>query len=220
MTLPVQTVLDDAQLGAVMRAYRDPLERYATHLLNGDYARGQDVVQDTFERLLRQDETLRQQLLADFTQNIVPGAGGGGRIKAWLFTVCRNRALDIRRKERRMTPLTATMAEAQTEPALGPAMLAQQHDAHDAVLKHMAKLPANQQEVLRLRFHSELTYPQIAQVTGLTPGNVGYLLHHALKTLRQQTHITPQAEAASAAVGPSTPAHKRTPPPHPRRPTP
>ncbi|XAL98589.1 sigma-70 family RNA polymerase sigma factor [Phycisphaeraceae bacterium D3-23] len=192
----VPTDTDDARLDAVVRVYRGPLERYATHLLGGDHARGQDAVQDTFQRLLQQPQATRDTLMHDFTpanttrltrpDRTAETSGGGGRLKAWLFTVCRNRALDIRRKERRMTPLTAPLADAQTERAPGPAEQAQQHDAHAAVLRHMAGLPDNQQEVLRLRFHGELTYSQIAEVTGLTTGNVGYLLHHALKTLRQQ----------------------------------
>jgi RNA polymerase sigma-70 factor (ECF subfamily) len=158
---------------AALRDFREPLERYATHLLGGDHARAQDIAQDTFERLLRQPAERRDELTA-------------GRLKAWLFTVCRNRALDIRRKERRMTTLTPPIADAQHAHAPGPADAAQQRDTHDAVLRRMAKLPDNQQEVLRLRFHGELTYPQIAEVTGLSVGHVGYLLHHALKTLRQQ----------------------------------
>lgn len=158
---------------AALREFREPLERYAAHLLAGDYARGQDVAQDTFERLLRQPAERRDELT-------------GGRLKAWLFTVCRNRALDIRRKEQRMTALTPPLADAQQTTAPGPAQAAQQRDSHDAVLQRIAKLPDNQQEVLRLRFQGELTYPQIAAVTGLSVGHVGYLLHHALKTLRQQ----------------------------------
>lgn len=193
MPSPVPTDTDDARLQTVVRLYRGPLERYATHLLGGDYARGQDTVQDTFQRLIQQPTHDRDSLMADLEARLADHANRpasaelpGGRLKAWLFTVCRNRALDIRRKERRMTPLTAPLADAQTETAPTPDQQAQQHDTHSAVLRHMTTLPANQQEVLRLRFHGELTYTQIAEVTGLTVGNVGYLLHHALKTLRKQ----------------------------------
>lgn len=194
MPPPVQTDTDDTRLGAIVRAYRGPLERYAAYLLGGDHARGQDAAQDTFQRLLQQPTEVREQLMAGFTPGIQDHAGEssgsgalpGGRLKAWLFTVCRNRALDIRRKERRMTPLTAPTTDAQAERGPGPADTAQQRDTHTAVLRRMADLPENQQEVLRLRFQGELTYPQIAEVTGLTVGNVGYLLHHGLKTLRQQ----------------------------------
>ncbi len=47
------------------------------------------------------------------------------------------------------------------------------------------QLPDNQQEVVRLKFQNEMTYQEIADVTGLTVTNVGFLLHTALKRLRE-----------------------------------
>ena len=37
--------------------------------------------------------------------------------------------------------------------------------------------------MVRLKFDDDLSYQQIAERTGLSNGHVGYLLHHALKTL-------------------------------------
>jgi DNA-directed RNA polymerase specialized sigma24 family protein len=61
-----------------------PLLRYASRLL-GDPDRARDVVQDTFVRLVGQ-----------------PRSEVEGHPAEWLFTVCRNRALDVLRKEGRM----------------------------------------------------------------------------------------------------------------------
>src|SRR5688572_9396933 len=72
--------------GAVAR-YQSLLTRYALRLV-GDIQRAQDVVQDTFLKLVRED---RAEL--------------NGRLAEWLYTVCRNRALDVRRKESRMVAL-------------------------------------------------------------------------------------------------------------------
>ena len=47
-------------------------------------------------------------------------------------------------------------------------------------------LPENQQQVIRLKFHSGLKYREISAATGLSEGNVGFLLHTALQSLRQQ----------------------------------
>ena len=47
-------------------------------------------------------------------------------------------------------------------------------------------LPANQQEVIRLKFQHGLSYKQIAEVTQLSVSNVGFLIHAGLKTLRQR----------------------------------
>jgi len=50
----------------------------------------------------------------------------------------------------------------------------------------MRSLPANQQEVIRLKFQHGLSYKDIAQTTHLTPSYVGYLIHVGIKALRQQ----------------------------------
>jgi DNA-directed RNA polymerase specialized sigma24 family protein len=42
------------------------------------------------------------------------------------------------------------------------------------VLAAVAELPAAQQEVLRLRFHDELTYKEISEITSHSVGNVGF----------------------------------------------
>ena len=50
----------------------------------------------------------------------------------------------------------------------------------------LADLPLNQREVVRLKFQNQLSYQEIAAVTSLSVGNVGFLLHTALKTLRSR----------------------------------
>ena len=49
----------------------------------------------------------------------------------------------------------------------------------------LAELTEQQQEVVRLKFLHELSYKEISEVTGLSLGNVGYILHHALVRLRK-----------------------------------
>ena len=69
---------------SALARYEAPLLRYASRLL-GDVDRARDVVQDTFLKLCREDPTRLD-----------------GHLAQWLFTVCRNRALDIQRKEGRV----------------------------------------------------------------------------------------------------------------------
>jgi RNA polymerase sigma-70 factor (ECF subfamily) len=47
----------------------------------------------------------------------------------------------------------------------------------------LATLDDRSREVIRLKFNDELSYKDIAARTGLTPGNIGFILHHALKTI-------------------------------------
>jgi RNA polymerase sigma-70 factor (ECF subfamily) len=157
---------DPEWLRAALDRYEGPLIRYAARI-TGDLDRARDVVQETFLRLCSEDQAVID-----------------GRVPQWLFTICRSRALDVRRKEGRMTPLTETQATARESSDRGPAEAAEIGEASSHVRGRLATLPDDQQEVIRLRFQSGLSYKQIAAVTGLTVSNVGYLIHTAIKTIR------------------------------------
>ena len=47
----------------------------------------------------------------------------------------------------------------------------------------LAALEPRTRELIRLKFNEELSYQEISARTGLSVGNVGYQLHHALKTI-------------------------------------
>ncbi len=153
---------------AAMERHEAGLLRYAQSL-TGDPDRARDVVQDTFLKLCSQE----------------PGSVDG-HMAQWLFTVCRNRVHDVHRKESRMSPLSQTAMESREATEPNPASRAADRDAAEAILALMAGLPANQREVVRLKFHGEMSYQEIAAVTSLSVGNVGFLLHTAIKTLRVQ----------------------------------
>ena len=149
-----------AWLTDALRRHERPLVRYASRLL-GDVELARDVVQDCFLRLCQQ-----------------PPQEVDGHVKEWLFTVCRNRAFDHLRKDGRMGALN------DAEPAVEMPDPVAERDEKSRVLRQVAKLPARQQEVVRLKFQEGMSYREIAAVTSESISNVGYLLHTALKTLR------------------------------------
>lgn len=148
----------------VMDRYEGPLLGYAQRLV-GDPEQARDVVQDTFCRLHAQPR-----------EKVAP------KLAEWLYTVCRNRALDVRRKEGRMQ-VSETDVAARPSPEPGPAAVAERKDTTRRMTRLMATLPPNQQEVLRLKFEHGMSYQEISRITQLSVSNVGYLLHVAIKTL-------------------------------------
>jgi RNA polymerase sigma-70 factor (ECF subfamily) len=48
----------------------------------------------------------------------------------------------------------------------------------------LSRLSENQREIILLKFEQGLSYEEMSQVTGLSSGNVGFLLHTGLKRLR------------------------------------
>ena len=180
MDSPAHETGRDAAGATGARHVREALERHEASLMAyavsiaGDLEMARDAVQDTFLRLCEQ-----------------PDGALDGHLLPWLFTVCRNRILDVRRKERRMTPLEAHEIEERPAQGPSPADDAASHDDARRARQLLAGLPANQREVVRLRFEHHLSYDEIARVTSLTATNVGFLLHTALRTLRTRMEASP-----------------------------
>ena len=67
-----------------------------------------------------------------------------------------------------------------------PAAQTETRESCQQVLALLPRLSTNQQEVVRLKFQEGFSYKEIAAITHLTMGNVGFLLHTALATLRRE----------------------------------
>jgi RNA polymerase sigma-70 factor (ECF subfamily) len=159
---------DSERMEGVMRRFEIPLLQFATRI-TGDRERARDVVQETFVK---------------FQNN---GALSSDREPAtWLFTVCRNGALNVCRKEKRMTFLEEEVIEARADEEPLPSEQIERKEAAGFLLMIVATLPPRQQEVIQLKFQNDLSYQQIAEITKTTVNNVGVLIHTALKTLRQK----------------------------------
>lgn len=159
---------DPAWVQTALERYEGPLLRHAARF-TGDIDRARDVVQDTFIRLWQADQTKVNDHLAE-----------------WLFTVCRRRALEILRKEGRMTPLLDDQLERTANADPTPAAVAERRDEKSRALGLLAALPERQRELIRLKFQNNLSYKQISRITDLSVSNVGFILHTAIHSLRQR----------------------------------
>ncbi len=157
--------------------YEGPLTGYAAGLLGGDWDRAKDVVQDVFVKLYRQDpDPLR------------------GRLRSWLYTVCRNRSIDIIRKEKPMHVTEVSTFESMDSPEGDPSEAIQTSERHAEVLSFLSKLPENQREVIRLKYQGDLSYKEISEVTGLSVSNVGFLMHTGIKRMRSMMGVNNDSE--------------------------
>lgn len=149
--------------------HESALVAYAVRQLGGDVERGRDMTQEAFLRLLKE-----------------PRESVEGRTRAWLFTVVRNLCLDVKKKDRRMAPLTSTLAQTEVDGAADPDAPMMAAEQRSRVLGCLSALPESQQEVLRLKFQGGLSYAEIAAATRHSTGNVGYLIHMGLRSLRER----------------------------------
>ena len=148
--------------------HESALISYTAGILNGDVEKARDVVQDALLKLYLTDpERVRENL------------------KSWLFTVCRNRAFDILRKEHRLELGNDEAMETAPDREPDPADTADMHELYEHVWNCVDRLRPNQREVVRLKCLDDCSYLESASITGLSVGNVGFIMHHAIKKLRE-----------------------------------
>lgn len=170
MTPPVPTdpISNSEFLAVALERYEAPLVGYAARIL-GDIEHARDVVQDTFLKLCREE----------------PGKVRD-HLSQWLFTVCRNRAYDVRQQEGRKSPLNEIDLRMKPATGPGPMEMLERKEQVRQVLELIETLPEKHREVLYLKFQCELSYKEIAAITTLSVGNVGFLIHTGVRKVRKR----------------------------------
>ena len=120
-----------------------------------------DVAQETFAQAWRRLPTLRDP----------------DRFGPWIAAIARRRAVDHLRSTRAFSPLDEA-------PAVDGGVEASLEAAR--ILDAIRRLPEAYSETLVLRLVEGYSGPEIAALTGLTPGSVRVNLHRGLKLLRER----------------------------------
>jgi RNA polymerase sigma-70 factor (ECF subfamily) len=156
-----------AWVQSALERFERPLLQYAQSILQ-DLDRARDTVQETFMRLHTQDQAAIEDHLS-----------------AWLFTVCRNCSLKLLKKESRYISVENEEFDHHRVETVSPLQAMARRETVERLMEHVKALPKNKQEVVRLRFHGNHSYQQISEITGLSCGNVGFILNAAMHQLRQ-----------------------------------
>lgn len=138
------------------------LRRYARALL-GDPAQADELVQETLARALARLDRWQ------------PGTD----LRAWLFTLMHHLQVDRWRRHRRESAALEQASGPDSVPDAGPAAV-----QVGELERALARLPAEQREVLLLIGLEGLAYRQVAEVLGIPQGTVMSRLHRAREALR------------------------------------
>lgn len=102
-------------------------------------------------------------------------------VSTWIFTIARNRKIDLLRKQRRPEPEDLTWGP-EAEPDQED-VLALQQDT-ERLGAALAALPEKQRNLIERAYFGDLTHSEIAQETGLPLGTIKSRIRLALDRLR------------------------------------
>jgi RNA polymerase sigma factor (sigma-70 family) len=128
-------------------------------------------------------EECAQDVMATVWQKAALYEPARASVATWIFTIARNRRIDIARRDRRPEPETLDW---------GPVDVADQADIYAVeeetrqLALALATLPENQRAVIQRAFYGDLTHSEIASETGLPLGTIKSRMRLALVRLRHK----------------------------------
>jgi RNA polymerase sigma-70 factor (ECF subfamily) len=143
--------------------YNRQRQKFFAYLIRraGDYQLACDIMQESFARMYE------KYTAEQFTPQL-------------LYTIGRNLVLDALRK-RRHNPSPTDDVE---QPVDGQEHYLLVRDEYRQVLAAMRHLENDERDLLSLVVSSELSYRELAEITGLSEANVKVKIHRARKKLR------------------------------------
>jgi len=142
-----------------------------TYRMTGDRDAARDLAQDTFISAWEK----------------IDGFRGEARFENWLYRIASNKALNhlAGEKSHRTESLDGdTTAEPAASPDGSPDVMLQREQLREGVLAFMQTLPPQQRAVFDLRFYRQLSFDEIAKVTGKAVGTVKTHYREAVAKLR------------------------------------
>ncbi|MET9506863.1 sigma-70 family RNA polymerase sigma factor [Streptomyces sp. NPDC006622] len=155
----------DAFIRDLYDQYGPLLVRYAARLLDGDWHKAEDVLQETATRAWK-----HARFLGPRSEHIRP----------WLFTVVRNLVIDHHRA-RQIRPLELMPTEELDAAWDNTASTLTSH----VVLEALRDLNEQQRTVIQLMYYLECSVAQAAEYLGIPPGTVKSRAFYAMRALRK-----------------------------------
>ena len=137
--------------------------------------------------VLRQPGLVDEVLQATFTKALEVGhTSREVSRRGWLFRVAFNEAMLIRRRAKVHDKSIQQLARRQSDDSETPHDRLTQGEVVGQVQLALETLPAEQQQIVKLRIYDELTFAAIAEQLGLPLGTVLTRMRLALKKLNQR----------------------------------
>jgi RNA polymerase sigma-70 factor, ECF subfamily len=193
----------------------DPESEFFRRVKRRDYRRALELLAEAYARPLGRlcfslvgsqaeaEELVQESLLAAY--EAMPGFEGRSSARTWLFTIARRtcgRLLE--KRDRRCRLLSAR--EPEEREAEDPLRIVVARGEHERLRDALARLPVAQQEMLLLRYASELSFHEAAEICGIREDAARQRASQGLRALRRElggkdARARATAAAASSAAG-------------------
>jgi len=152
----------------------------------GDVSTAEDIVADTFERVLRARR---------------PFDPRKGSEKNWIYSIALNVLRD--RERRKNAETKALQRVGAPEPASPETPFTEQVETRDAVIRALSNLSPEEREAISLRFGAGMTVPEVARVLSEPLKRVESRIFRALEKLRGEIPPEACADEELAVLPPS-----------------
>lgn len=126
-------------------------------------------------------EECAQEVMATLWQKAHLFDPSRASVSTWIFTIARNKRIDVLRRQRRPEPQELTWGP-EAEPEQSDVLALQQET--DQLGRALAGLPVNQRELIEKAFYGDLSHSEIATLTGLPLGTIKSRIRLAIDRLR------------------------------------
>jgi RNA polymerase sigma factor (sigma-70 family) len=153
-------------LGILYERYKRPLYSYYYRVTCGNCSLSEDMVQQTFERVLRYKSNFK----------------GYGDFSKWLFHMAHHIAIDFSRARKTFVDIEKTSAYMSNDK--NQLEILEEKERIEFLNRALAKLDYEDREILILGKIQCLKYKDIAEILNLTEGAVRVRIHRAFKELK------------------------------------
>lgn len=176
-----------------MEAFKTLYNRYESKIYSYIYSMvhnaeiASDLFQDTFTKVInKMDKNYNEE----------------GKWIAWVMRIAHNATIDYLRRAKKFVRISNNEGEENTdffhrvtdEGALDPSQDYIQHEDKKRMYKHISRLPEEQRAVIMLRHYEELSFKEIAEITGVSINTALGRMRYALSNLRKYFEEEKQSE--------------------------
>ena len=149
---------------------RDYSERLYWHVrrMTGSHEDADDLLQDIFLKIW----------------TALPSFRGEAQLYTWVWRIATNETLNWLRREKLRAALRFSSVDAELERRIQADPFFNGTEAQRELMKAVARLPEKQRQVFVMRWWDDLSYEEMAQITGTSVGALKASYHIAQEKLR------------------------------------